>query len=186
MAVMLPSLWTMAVGNQMHWLTTREKYMPSKSKAQKVFNINFLMLGFSPVLLQAFSTMLGFTPNLISCISFYNIFLCLLHRRSDLEHSAGRATRPALRLGGWTPKTTRCGFHGLPASQARGLDAAKLLDVDSCEDRRQEKFYTACHDFWILDSKSWNLDSRLGGCGTRVIDGLFFKILEDKDQKIED
>ena len=94
--------------------------------------------------------------------------------------------RSALRLGGWTPKTTRRGFHGLLGSQARGLDAAKLLDADSCEDQRQEKFYTACHDFWILYSKSWNLDSRLGGCGTRVIDGLFFKILEDKDQKIEE
>ena len=105
--------------------------MPSKSKAQKVFNINFLMLGFSPVLLQAFSTMLGFTPNLISCISFYNIFLCLFHRRLDLEHAAGR---PALRLGGWTTKTTRRGFYGSPVLQARGLDAAKLLDADSCED----------------------------------------------------
>ena len=31
--------------------------------------------------------------------------------------------RSALRLGGWTPKTTRCGFHSLPNSQARGLDA---------------------------------------------------------------
>ena len=93
---------------------------------------------------------------------------------------------PTLGLGGWTPKTTQCGFHGLPGSQARGLDATKLLDVDSCEDRRQEKFYTTCHDFRILNSKSWNLDSRLGGCGTCVIDGLFFKFLEDKDQKIED
>ena len=73
--------------------------------------------------------------------------------------------RSALRLGGWTPKTTRCGFHGLLGSQARGLDAAKLLDADSCEDRRQEKFYTVCHDFWILYSKSWNLDSRLGAAG---------------------
>jgi len=30
------------------------------------------------------------------------------------------------------------------------------------------------------------LDSRLGGYGTHVIDNLFFKFLEDKDQKIED
>ena len=93
---------------------------------------------------------------------------------------------PALRLGGWTPKLLNVASMALPGSQARGLDAAKLLDADSCEDRRQEKFFTACHDFWILYSKSWNLDSRPGGCGTRVIDGLFFKILEDKDQKIED
>ena len=52
--------------------------------------------------------------------------------------------------------------------------------------RGQKDFYTVCHDFWILNSKSWNLDSRLGGCGIRVIDGLFFKFLEDKDQKIGD
>ena len=142
-----------------------------------------LILGFSPVLLQTFSTMLGFTPNLISCISFYNIFLCLFHRRSDQEHATGTSCSQAR---GLDTKTTRRGFHGLPGSQARGLNAAKLLDADSCEDRRQEKFYTACHNFWILYSKSWNLDSRLGGCGTRVINGLFFKILEDKDQKIED
>ena len=120
---------------------------------------------------------------MISCISFYNIFLCLFHRRSDLEHVAGMSCSQA---GGWTTKTTRHGFYDSPVLQARGLDAAKLLDADSCEDYRQEKFFTACHDFWILYSKSWNLDSRLGGCGTRVIDGLFFKILEDKDQKIED
>ena len=67
------------------------------------------------------------------------------------------------------------------ARKLGGLDAAKLLDVDSCEDWRQEKFYTACHNFWILYSKSWNLDSRLGGCGIRVIDSIFFKFLEDKD-----
>ena len=114
---------------------------------------------------------------MISCISFYNIFLCLFHRRSDLGHVAGMSYSQAR---GLDTKTTRGGFHCLPGSQARGLDATKLLDVDSCEDWRQEKFYTMCHDFWILNSKSWNLDSRLVGCGTRVIDGLFFKFLEDK------
>ena len=94
---------------------------------------------------------------------------------------------PALRLGGWTQKTTRCDFYGLPSYQARGLDSTKLLDAAaSCEDWRQEKFYTMSRDVWILNSKSWNLDSRLRGCGIRVIDVLFFKFLQDKDQKIED
>ena len=88
-------------------------------------------------------------------------------------------------LGGWTQKTTRCGLYGLPNSQARGLDSAKLVDAASCKDWRQEKSY-AVRDVWILNSKSWNLDSRLGGCGIRVIDGLFFKFLEDKDKKIDD
>ena len=40
---------------------------------------------------------------------------------------------------------------------------------------------------WIsFFPKSWDLDSSLRGCGTRVIDGLFFKFFEDKDEKIED
>ena len=122
-------------------------------------------------------------PNLISCISFYNIFLCLFHRRSDLEHAAGMFCSQAR---GLDTKTTQRGFfHGLPGSQARGLDAAKLLDADSCEDRRQEKFYTACHDFWILYSKSWNLDSRLGGCGTRVIDAYFSNFWKIKTRRLK-
>ena len=92
----------------------------------------------------------------------------------------------APRIGGCALMNNRCGFYGSPNSQARGLDTAKLLNVDSCEDWRPENFYTVCHDFWTLNSKSWNLDSRLGGCGIRVIDGLFFKFFEDTSQKIED
>ena len=133
-----------------------------------------LMLGFSPILLQAFSSMLGIAPNLISCISVYNIFLCLFHRRSDLDRAAGMSCSQAR---GLDTKTTRRGFHGLPGSQAWGLDATKLLDADSCEDRRQEKFFTACHDFWILYSKSCNLDSRLGAAG-HVSSTLIFQNFE--------
>ena len=91
---------------------------------------------------------------------------------------------PALRLGGWTTKTTRRGFYGSLGLQARGLDVAKLLDADSCEHRRQEKFYTACHDFWILYSKSWNLDSRLGGYGTRVINAYFSNFWKIKTRRL--
>ena len=140
------------------------------------------MLGFSLILLQAFFAMQGFTPNMISCISFYNIFLCLLHRRLDLEHAASTSCSQAR---GWTPKTTRRSFYGLPGSQARGLDATKLLDVDSCEDWRQEKFYTACHNFWILYSKSWNLDSSLRGCGTCVIDAYFSNFWKIKTRRLK-
>ena len=61
---------------------------------------------------------------------------------------------PALRLGGWTQETTRCGLYGLPSSQARRLNSAKLLDAASCEDWRQEKSYAMSHDVWILNSKS--------------------------------
>jgi hypothetical protein len=31
----------------------------------------------------------------------------------------------------------------------------------------------------------WDLDSRLEGCGTRVINGLFFKFLKDKDRRFK-
>ena len=92
-----------------------------------------------------------------------------------------------LRLEGCVLLDTQRDFYGSPSSYARGLDAAKLLDVVACEDWRREKFYIVCHDFLILNSKSWNLDSRLGGCGIRVIDGLFFKkIWKDTSQKFED
>ena len=118
--------------------------------------------------------MLGFAPNSISCISFYNIFLCFSYRILDLKHAAGWGTLPraaspsylfistdnpayipeaylALRLGGWTQKkTTRCGLYDLPSSQARGLDSPKLLDAASCEDGRQEKSYAVSHDVWSL------------------------------------
>ena len=59
------------------------------------------MLGFSPLLLQAFSSMLGFAPNLISCISFYNIFY--VYFTGDWIWSMLLA-HPALRLGAGHPK----------------------------------------------------------------------------------
>ena len=40
--------------------------------------------------------------------------------------------------------------------------------------------------FWILYSKSWNLDSRLGGLRDTCHRCLFFIFLEDKDEKTED
>ena len=99
-AATIPALWATTIRDQVltrNRLTARGNYMTARH--EKKFYMHSLMLGFSPVLLQAFSAMQGFTPNLISCISFYNIFLCLFHRRSDLERAAG----------------TSC-------SQARGLD----------------------------------------------------------------
>ena len=141
------------------------------------------MQGFSPILLRAFSAMQGFTPNMISCISFYNIFLCLFHRRSDLEHVAGMScsqtrgagqqklldvasmTRLSCRLEGWTPQ-----------------NYSMLIHVKT---GGQKDFYTVCHDFWILNSKSWNLNSRLGGCRIRVIDGLFFNFLKIQARRLK-
>jgi hypothetical protein len=38
---------------------------------------------------------------------------------------------------------------------------------------------------WILFSKSWDLDSRLIGYRICVIDGLFFKFLEDKSRRFK-
>ena len=137
-AATFPALWATAIRDQVltrNRLTARGNCMTARH--EKKFYMQFLMLGFSPILLQAFSAMQGFTPNLISCISFYNIFLCLFRRRSDLERAAGTSCSQAR---GLDTKTTRRGFHCLPGSQAQGLDAAKLLDSDSCEDQRREKF----------------------------------------------
>ena len=104
-AATFPALWDTAIRDQVltrNRLTAWGNYMTAWHK--KKFYMHSLMLGFSPVLLQAFFAMLGFAPNLISCISFYNIFLCLFHRRSDLEHAAG-----------------------MSCSQARGLDNKNYL-----------------------------------------------------------
>jgi hypothetical protein len=38
---------------------------------------------------------------------------------------------------------------------------------------------------WIFYSKLGDLDSRLGGCGTRVISDLFSNMLEDKDKRFK-
>ena len=49
----------------------------------------------------------------------------------------------------------------------------------------QKNFYTVWLDFWILNSKSWNLNSRLGGCRIRVINGLFFKFLKIQARRLK-
>ena len=82
-------------------------------------------------------------------------------------------------------KTTRHGFYGSPILQARGLGTAKLLDADSCEDRRQEKFYTACHDFCILYSKSLNLDFKAWGLRDICHHGLFLNSWKIKTRRFK-
>ena len=127
-------------------------------------------------------TMLGHD---IMYIILQHIFICLTGDRTWSMLLVKVCSQELLSCH-FVAQTTRCGFYGLPSSQARGLDSAKLLDIVSYEDWIQEKFHTMCYDFLILNFKSWNLDSRLRGCGARVIDDLFFKFLEDKDQEIED
>ena len=89
------------------------------------------MLGFSPVLLRAFSTMLGYSQHDIMYIILQHIFMFV-----SQEIGPGACCWHVLLSdsGGWTTKTTRRGFYDSPVLQARGLDAAKLLDADSCED----------------------------------------------------
>ena len=140
------------------------------------------MLGFSPALLQVFSTMLGFTLNMISCISFYNIFLCLFHMRSDLEHAAGMSCSQARGLDNKNYSTWLLWLACLAGSGAGCLKTTRCWLMWRPEAR---KFFTACHDFWILYSKSWNLDSRLEGCGTRVIDAYFSKFWKIKTRRLK-
>ena len=45
----------------------------------------------------------------------------------------------APRLGGCASMNNRRNVYGSPNSQARGLDTAKLVDADSCQDWRPEK-----------------------------------------------
>ena len=141
------------------------------------------MLGFSPVLLQVFSTMLGFTLNMISCISFYNIFLCLFHMRSDLEHAAGMSCSQArgldnknystwllwlaclCRLGGWMPQNYSMLTHVKTGGKKILHCVPRLLDPL----------------FQILEF-GFKARGLRDTCHRR----LFFKFLEDKDQKIED
>ena len=73
--------------------------------------------------------------------------------------------RLSCRLGGWMPSN----YSMLTHVKTRG----------------GKKFDTVCHDFWILNSKSWNLNSRLGGCGIRVVDGLFFKFLKIQARRLK-
>ena len=94
--------------------------------------------------------------------------------------------RPALRLGGWTPKLLEVASIACLARRLGGWMPQNYSMLTHVKTGGKKKFYTACHDFRILNFKSWNLDSRLEGCWTRVIDGLFFKFLKDKDEKSED
>lgn len=47
-------------------------------------------------------------------------------------------------------------------------------------------FSDVCHDVVDPFSKFWDLDSRLGGYGTHVIDSLFFKFIWKTKIEIQD
>ena len=136
-----------------------------------------LVLGFSPVLLQAFSTMLGYSQLDIMYI-IYNIFLCLFHRRSDLEHAAGMSCSQARGLDNKNYSTWLLWLACLAGSRAGRRKTTRCWLMWRLEAKK--KFDTVCHDFRILNSKSWNLDSRLGGYMTCVIDGLFLNFWKAK------
>jgi hypothetical protein len=137
------------------------------------------MLHFSPDFLHAF-----FNAGIRTRLDImYIIFATYFY----VYHAGDRNwTMPlALKLGGWTQKTTRCGFYGSLSSQARGLDATKLLDAISYEEWWQENFHTMCHEFWILNSKSWNLDSRLGAVGYVSLTAYFSNFWKIKTRRLK-
>ena len=143
-----------------------------------------LMLGFSPVLLQAFSTMLGYSQHDIMYIILQHIFMfvsqeigpgaCCWHvllsgsgaGQQKLLDVASMA-RLSCRLGGWMPQNYSMMTH--------------------VKTRGGKKISTPCATTFgslIPNLGIWIQGS--GGCGTHVIDGLFFKFLEDKNEKTED
>ena len=146
------------------------------------------MLGFSPFLLQAFSlmfsSMLGFAPELISCISFYNIFFNICFTRDRTRSML--LERLALRLGGWAPKNDSTWLLWLAQLVSSGARHRKTTDANSCEDWRRERFYAVCHDFgsFIPNLGIWIQGSWAMGHVSST--AYFSKNLEDKDQKIED
>ena len=73
--------------------------------------------------------------------------------------------RLSCRLGGWMPQNYSMLTHVKTGGKKILHYVPRLLDPL----------------FQILE-----FGFKAGGCRTRVIDGLFFKFLEDKDQKIDD
>ena len=75
-AATFPALWATAIRDQVltrNRLTARGNYMTARH--EKKFYMHSLMLGFSPVLLQAFSTMLGYSQHDIMYIILQHIFM---------------------------------------------------------------------------------------------------------------
>jgi hypothetical protein len=76
-------------------------------------------------------------------------------------------------------------FSGMPSRKKGVLNLCTNLLIFNHQIKLVNFLHNPCHDFLDPFSKPWNLDSRLGGCGTCVIDGLFFKFLEDKDRRFK-
>ena len=75
-AATFPALWATAIRDQVltrNRLTARGNYMTARH--EKMFYMHSLMLGFSPVLLHAFSTMLGYSQLDIMYIILQYIFM---------------------------------------------------------------------------------------------------------------
>ena len=163
--------------NVIGWLLG-EITWPSKSKAQKVFLHAFLNAG---IFSRSFSCILQCWDSHSTRYHVYYFttyfYICLIGYRTWQLGKVCSWELPYLVITSSAQKTQR-DFYGFPSSQAQGLDSAKLLDAASHEDWRQEKFHTMSHDIWILNSKSWNLGSRLGGLLDMCHRRLIFWILE--------
>jgi len=141
-----------------------------------------LMLGFSLVLLQAFSAMQGFTPNLISCISFYNIYL--FYFTGDRTWNMLLA-RPALRLGGWTPKVLDVASMACLARRLGGwtLQNYSMLTHVKTGGKKNSSLRATTFGSFIPNLGIWIQGSGTAGHLTST---LIFKFLEDKHKKTED
>ena len=141
------------------------------------------MLGFSPVLLHAFSSMLGFAPNLISCISFYNIFLCLFHRRSDLEHAAGMSFSQAQGLDNKNYSTWLSWLAWLAGSGAGRRKTTRCWLMWRPEARKILHYLPRFFGSFIPNLGIWIQGS--GGCETRVIDAYFSFFWKIKTRRLK-
>ena len=147
------------------------------------------MLGFTPDFSHAFCKDRICTQLDIMYIIFTTYFYICLTRDRTWSMPLGMVCSRELHYLAITSsaQTTRRDFYDSPSFPGWGgwtlQNYSMSLHVKTGGKKNPTPWPTT---FGSLNSKSRNLDLRLGGCGIRVIDGLFFKFLEDKDQKIED
>ena len=146
-AATFPALWATAIRDQVltrNRLTARGNYMASLEHDTKKFYMHSLMLELSPVLLRAFSTVLGYSQLDIMYIILQHIFMfvsqeiglgaCCCHillSSSRPEHQklldVTSLARLARKLGGWMPQNYSMLTHVKTGGKKKILHCLPLL-----------------------------------------------------------
>ena len=92
---------------------------------------------------------------------------------------------PALRLGGWTPKLLNVASMACLARRLGRWTLQNYSMLTHVKTGGKKNSTLPATIFWILYSKSWNFDSRLGGCETRVIDAYFSNFWKIKTRRLK-